>query len=392
MDKTWAYKKIGDVCIVERGGSPRPIDKYITDSPDGINWIKIGDTTDSMFITNTAQKIKPEGMSKSRYVQPGDFLLSNSMSFGRPYILKIDGCIHDGWLVLRDDQGAFDKRFLYYYLSSPSTYRKFKEMAVGGVVNNLNSEMVRNVLVPVPSKEEQEVIVSVLEKIDRLISLRKQQLAKLDELIKARFVEMFGDPVINPKRYPIIPISDLFDVGSSKRVFESEWRASGVPFYRAREIVKLSKDGYVNNELFIENDLYEKYKSKYGVPRAGDMMVTGVGTLGVCYIVQPHDRFYFKDGNTLWFRNKGKCNVRFIMEQYNMEFVRRQIEANANVSTVGTYTITNANNTLVLVPSIEEQNTFDYFVSQVDKSKAGVQQSLDKLETLKNALMQQYFG
>jgi len=118
----WPMARIGDVCIVERGGSPRPIEKFITDDPNGINWINIGDTDDSMYITSTAQKIIPEGMKKSRYVRPGDFLLSNSMSFGRPYILKIDGCIHDGWLLLRDEEGRFDKRFLYYYLSSPSTY------------------------------------------------------------------------------------------------------------------------------------------------------------------------------------------------------------------------------------------------------------------------------
>ena len=77
MNKSWEYKKIGDVCTVERGGSPRPIDKFITDDENGINWIKIGDTTDSMYITHTAQKIIPEGMKKSRYVKPGDFLLSN---------------------------------------------------------------------------------------------------------------------------------------------------------------------------------------------------------------------------------------------------------------------------------------------------------------------------
>ena len=189
----WKYKKIGDICTVERGGSPRPIDDYITDSPDGINWIKIGDTSDSMFITHTAQKIIPEGMKKSRYVQPGDFLLSNSMSFGRPYILKIDGCIHDGWLVLRDNEGLFDKRFLYYCLSAKPTYEKFKMMAVGGVVNNLNSEMVRKVEVPVPSITEQIEIANLLDKANMLIEKKNQQLSALDDLIKARFVEMFGD-------------------------------------------------------------------------------------------------------------------------------------------------------------------------------------------------------
>lgn len=192
MDKKWQYKKIGDVCIVERGGSPRPIDQFITDDENGINWIKIGDTTESMYITETAQKIKPEGMKKSRYVQPGDFLLSNSMSFGHPYILKIDGCIHDGWLVLRDKDELFDKRFLYYYLSSKTTYQKFKGMAVGGVVNNLNSDMVKKVDVPVPSKTEQAEIADLLDKLKTVIVMRQQELQKLDELIRARFVEMFG--------------------------------------------------------------------------------------------------------------------------------------------------------------------------------------------------------
>ncbi len=197
MEKLWKYKKIGEVCIVERGASPRPIDKYITDNESGINWIKIGDTSDSMYITETAQKIIVEGMKKSRYVKPGDFLLSNSMSFGRPYILKIDGCIHDGWLVLRDENALFDKRFLYYYLSSKTTYKKLKSMAVGGVVNNLNSEMVRNVIVPVPDKEEQSEIADLFDKIKKILDDRKQELEQLDTLVKSRFVELFGDPVIN---------------------------------------------------------------------------------------------------------------------------------------------------------------------------------------------------
>ena len=203
----WQQVKIGDVCVVERGGSPRPIDKFITEDGNGINWIKIGDTTKSMYITQTAQKIIPEGAKKSRFVQAGDFLLSNSMSFGRPYILSIDGCIHDGWLVLRDQNNMFDKHFLYYCLSAPVTYAKFKSMAVGGVVNNLNSEMVRNVEIPLPPLDEQRKIAAVLDKVSDLIAKRRQQLDKLDELVKSRFIEMFGDPVTNPKGWPTCELS-----------------------------------------------------------------------------------------------------------------------------------------------------------------------------------------
>ena len=115
--------RLGDVLIIERGGSPRPIKDFLTDSKDGINWIKIGDTEKGgKYINHTAEKIIPEGLKKSRKVYAGDFLLSNSMSFGRPYILNIDGAIHDGWLLLRPIASFFDKDYLYYLLSSPMVF------------------------------------------------------------------------------------------------------------------------------------------------------------------------------------------------------------------------------------------------------------------------------
>lgn len=295
--------------------------------------------------------------------------------------------------VLRPDYSKVTSEWLYY-LTSWNAFRKDAEINMTGSAGQkrVPKTFLEKYEVNLPEVEKQNEMADTLEYIGKLIALRKEQLAKLDELVKSRFVELFGDPRINPKGYDIVPISSLFDVGSSKRVFESEWREVGVPFYRAREIVKLSRDGHVDNELFIEESMYEAYKEKYGVPKAGDMMVTGVGTLGVCYIVKETDRFYFKDGNTLWFKNKGLCDVRFIKDQYDTDFVKEQITANANVSTVGTYTITNANNTLVLIPPLEEQEQYVEFCKQTDKSKLAIQESLAELETLKKALMQKYFG
>ena len=126
-EKGWEVKKLGKVCLIERGGSPRPISAFITNDDNGVNWIKIGDAEDgSMYINSTKEKIKPEGVKKSRMVHKGDFILSNSMSFGKPYILGVDGCIHDGWLVIRDENNVFDKSFLYYYLGSSFIYNEFK--------------------------------------------------------------------------------------------------------------------------------------------------------------------------------------------------------------------------------------------------------------------------
>ncbi len=390
--KNWNYVQIGDVCTVERGGSPRPIDKYITDSPDGINWIKIGDSNDSMYITSTAQKIIPEGIKKSRYVQPGDFLLSNSMSFGRPYILKIDGCIHDGWLVLRDRDNVFDKRFLYYYLSSPSTYQKFKNMAVGGVVNNLNSEMVRGVTVPVPPLKEQFGIVALLDKVTDSISLRKQQLAKLDELVKSRFIELFGDCLTNPKRWKTKCLEDIAEVGSSKRVFVEELQEDGIPFYRGTEVGALAEGKHITPELFITEQHYAELCEATGAPQIGDLLMPSICPDGRIWMVNSNDPFYFKDGRVLW--------VHAIDTSYNPVFLHYTLKDRimtdyssiASGTTFAELKIFALKKCRVFDVPLTLQNQFAAFIEQTDKSKLAIQQSLDKLETLKKSLMQKYFG
>ena len=166
----WQWVRLGSTVGIERGGSPRPIKSYITTDSNGINWIKIGDVDkDGKYITNTKEKIKPTGIKKSREVYPGDFLLTNSMSFGRPYISKIYGCIHDGWLVLRNPDVVFDINFLYYLLSSNYLYNQFVIKASGSTVDNLNIDKVSSALICLPPLKEQTMIVNQIEKIIRLI-------------------------------------------------------------------------------------------------------------------------------------------------------------------------------------------------------------------------------
>ena len=186
--------KLGDVCDIERGASPRPINDYITNDKNGINWIKISDALPgSMYITQTKEKIKPEGALKSRKVYIGDFILSNSMSFGRPYIMAIEGCIHDGWLVLRDKNNYFVKKYLYYILSSDNVYHQFENKAIGGVVNNLNSALVKEVIIPLPSINEQQAIVAELETIEEENNKLKQQIEKNKAAITARIAKIWNE-------------------------------------------------------------------------------------------------------------------------------------------------------------------------------------------------------
>ena len=189
----WEYRRLGDVCIIERGGSPRPIKDFLTDSEDGVNWIKIGDAQQgSKYITSTKEKIIQEGVAKSRMVYKGDFILSNSMSFGRPYILAIDGCIHDGWLAIRNTENYFDKDFLYYFLSAPSTYRTLQKMASDGVVSNLNTVIVSDLLVPIVPISLQKQIVCELDSIYNAIDVKKQQIERLQTLLLSRIDYWFN--------------------------------------------------------------------------------------------------------------------------------------------------------------------------------------------------------
>ena len=188
----WEQRKFSDLVLIERGGSPRPIDDYITDAPDGLNWVKIGDAPEQgRYITKTAEKIKPEGLTKTRQVQPGDLILSNSMSFGKPYIMGINGCIHDGWLLIRDTQSRFDLKFLCHMLGTDQMLDQYRMFAAGSTVNNLNKELVGNTTVSLPSIEEQRVIGEYLESIDNLITLHQRKCVALKNLKSALLSKMF---------------------------------------------------------------------------------------------------------------------------------------------------------------------------------------------------------
>lgn len=171
---TWEQRKFSELVIIERGGSPRPIDKFITNDANGLNWVKIGDAPQQgNYITKTAEKIIPEGLSKTREVHPGDLILSNSMSFGKPYIMAIDGCIHDGWLLIRDTNKVFDLKFLCQMLGTEQMLSQYKALAAGSTVNNLNKELVGNTNVKVPNIKEQQQIGKYFHNLDNLITLHQ---------------------------------------------------------------------------------------------------------------------------------------------------------------------------------------------------------------------------
>ena len=227
MNYVWEQRKFSELVMIERGGSPRPIDKYITKAENGLNWVKIGDAPEqSNYITKTSEKIIPEGLSKTREVHPGDLILSNSMSFGRPYIMAIDGCIHDGWLAIRDTEKRFDLKFLCTLLGTDSMLNQYKAMAAGSTVNNLNKELVGSTIVSFPKMDEQTKIGEYFTNLDHLITLHQRKIyifiknlpidweqRKLGEIAPLRGGYAFQSNNFLEEGIPIVKISNILSTG-----------------------------------------------------------------------------------------------------------------------------------------------------------------------------------
>lgn len=195
----WKSVRLGDVATILRGGSPRPIQHYLTTDPSGINWIKIGDVKPgAKYIEQTRERITEDGRQKSRDVHAGDLLLSNSMSYGMPYILCLDGCIHDGWLVIQGYEGTFNQDFLFYALSSDEITEQYRRMSAGSSVQNLNKDKVESVLICTPSRKEQNAIAEALDEIDNLISALERLIEKKRELARGTQLSLLTGQVRFP--------------------------------------------------------------------------------------------------------------------------------------------------------------------------------------------------
>lgn len=176
----WSERRLDDLAKIVRGGSPRPIDDYITSDANGLNWLKIGDIDkESKFVTSTQEKVIPAALTKTRVVKPGDLILSNSMSFGRPYILEIETCIHDGWIAVSEIDDSIDRDFLYYLIMTAASQKYFSNNAAGGGVQNLNSEIIKLLPVLYPQKNEQKKIATCLASIDEIIAAQTKKVENI---------------------------------------------------------------------------------------------------------------------------------------------------------------------------------------------------------------------
>ena len=268
----WEQRKLGELVVIERGGSPRPIDEYITDDTNGLNWVKIGDAPSlGRYISKTSEKIKPEGLSKTRQVHPGDLILSNSMSFGRPYIMAIEGCIHDGWLLIRDEPKSFDPMYLCHMLGTPKMLNQYRMLASGSTVNNLNKELVSNASILMPCKSEQKVIGQFFNHLDDLITLHQRKYDKLVVFKKSMLEKMFPK---DGESVPEIRFAGFTDPWEQRKLGDIASFSKGSGYSKA----DIRESGI---PLFLYGRMYTQYETRvdsvdtFAAPRPGTLYSKG---------------------------------------------------------------------------------------------------------------------
>jgi type I restriction enzyme, S subunit len=293
--------------------------------------------------------------------------------------------------VRLDKSKAFPP-FYYYYFASPAGRSLVSSIVAGTNIKGIRATELRELAVPLPSMSEQQIIASALRDADALIESLEQLIAKKSVIKEGAMQELLTGNRRLPGftgKWEVKNLEELFEITSSKRVFQSDWRSEGIPFYRARELAVLGATGRVDNELFIRKSLYEEFKSAYGVPEAGDLLVTGVGTLGKVYVVTDDRKFYFKDGNIIWFKNRGSVSPMFLRQLYLTNYVIKQIANASGGTTVGTYTIAGAKKTEIPFPMHSEQSAIAEILEDMDAEISALEGRLSKSIQLKQGMMQE---
>ncbi|MDP1598716.1 restriction endonuclease subunit S [Phenylobacterium sp.] len=387
---SWTSAALGDLFEIARGGSPRPIANYLTEADDGVNWVSISDATDSAkYIRSTKRKIKPAGVSRSRVVAPGDFLLTNSMSFGRPYIMATSGCIHDGWLSLSPKTAGTDPDYLFQVLSSPYTYRKFERLASGATVKNLNIDLVRGVEIPLPPLDEQRRIAAILDQADALRRKRREALAFAGTLKQALLECMLNH--ISHLESSSVLLAELVRRGDKINygvVQPGDDFQDGVSLVRVGNIV----DGDFRSGSMKQID--PKIEAQYQRSRlkGDEILVACVGSIGSVAIASPE----LAGANIARAvaripSDPMKINREYLSEYLKSEACQRYFISETRTVAQPTLNIKQLSETPIPLPASGDQERFSQDVARIDALIMQSRESLKYLDALFASLQHRAF-
>ncbi len=384
IESKWEIKKLSQVVSIVRGASPRPIKEYITENSSGINWIKIGDVqAGSKYIFNTKEKITKEGAKKSRLVKKGDFIISNSMSFGRPYIMNIEGCIHDGWLLLSDFSNSLNKEYLYYILSSNSIQDQFKDFASGGTsVDNLNIEKVNNIKIPLPPLNVQQKIVTEIDVFEG-------QERKVNDAIKALKNEAAQTiqkaSGINTK---LQDITTKIGSGATPLGGEGVYKEDGITFIRSQNVY----DGFFTDEGLAYIDEEQARKLDNVSVEANDLLfnITGA-SIARCCIVENKYLPARVNQHVAIIRTNEKVLPKYLQVILcSTEYKNRLLDIGEGATSRQAITKAQLENFKIPLPSITEQRKIVRSIEKIEGKIATLITKQEEIDKQKEAVLNKY--
>ncbi len=392
MKMGWQKKTLGEICDIERGGSPRPIQEFITTDPNGINWIKIGDATASgKYIYKTEEKIKPEGVKRSRMVYEGDFILSNSMSFGRPYIMKTTGCIHDGWLVLH--QPKVDPDYLYHALSSDLVFDQFDRLAAGSTVRNLNIGLAKSVEIPYPPLPEQRRIVGILDEAFAGLATARANAEKNLQNARALFESHLQSVFTQRgKGWVETRLEDVCGLQNGFAFKSSTFKPSGAPILRISNI----QDGRIdagNRLVFFDPKDYRENLDRYRIVE-DDLLIAMSGATTGKLGFNTESTVYYLNQRVGKFEPSERLNKRFLYH-----FLSTKVEENLRISAGAAQpnlSTEQIKGFVLPLPSVDEQEriveALEVLSEETQRLARLYERKLAALAALKKSLLHQAFS
>jgi len=352
----WSIKTLGDVCEVIAGQSPEG--KFYNKEGRGVPFYQGKKDFAERFLgspTTWTTEI-------TKLARPGDILMSVRAPVGPVNLCPIEACIGRGLAAIRPSSKT-GTDFIYYFLESIQSEIAGTE---GAVFASINKAQIANLRCPVPPLEEQKRIVELLDAATARVTELTMCYEKARTHANNLYTSALRDALESNPDWPMGTLGSIFRVCSSKRVLKSEWRQTGVPFYRGREITLLSKYGIVDNELFISEDHFSELVQKYGVPKLGDIMITAIGTIGNSYVVKESDQFYFKDASVIWLDKHADIMSGYVQYWIGSSKFRDQLNT-GNGATVDTLTIDSLSKMQISMPPLEEQKQI---IARLDSMKA----------------------
>ena len=377
------YVALKDVCKINMGQSPDS--SSYNENGEGIPFFQGNADFGERYPVTRVWCNAPTKIAQSE-----DILISVRAPIGALNYSKEKCCIGRGLAAITPDKSKVSLEFVYWFLKGKNA--ELKSKGTGSTFKAISKKILEEILIPDVGFDKQHEYAQMLEKIYVIIQTRKQGLQKLDELIQSRFVEMFGDIITGKYNYKIRKLGDVAFIGSSHRVFTTEFVESGIPFYRGTEIGELANGIEPSEPYYISEEHYNKLTKDNTKPRIGDLLMPSICNKGQICMVDTDRPFYYKDGRVLCISpNRDIFNSKYL--EYFMR-IKTLVEYPklGSGSTFAEFKIFLLKDMDVLVPPRNVQNQFADFVASVDKSKSKIQKSLEETQRLFDSLMQKYFG